>query len=306
MLGLQADADGTIGHVERDGQPPGLDVAVFRNLTQRDAPVLPEVDRFDDAVPAMRLVVAHEPVDERLARHQLHFRIERGADGEPALIEFLLAIAIEQFAPHFFGKEAAGDRVGGQHARMHGERLGARLLGLRVGDVAVLLHAADHVIAPLDRAIMIAERVQRARLLRQRREIGDLSDGELVHRLVEIVERRGGDAVIAEAEVDLVKIQFEDLVLRVGGLDAQAQQHFADLALDGAVGAQQKILGDLLGDGRGALDVAMTLREHDRRAQNALGIEAAMAVKVLVFGRDEGAFDEIRDRRRRQIEPALA
>ena len=45
---------------------------------------------------------------------------------------------------------------------------------------------------------------------------------QLVHRLVEIVQRGGGDAVIAEAEIDLVEIKLEDLVLRIGGFDAQA------------------------------------------------------------------------------------
>ncbi len=188
---------------------------------------------------------------------------------------------------------------------MHDERLGARLPGLGVGDVAVLLHAADHVIAALDRAVVVAERVQRRGLFRQRGEIGDLGDGEFVHGLVEIVQRGGGDAVIAEAEVDFVKVKLENLVLGIGGLDAQAQQDLADLALDRAVRAQQEVLGDLLGDGRGALDVPVALQKHDRRAHDALGIEAAMAVEILVFGRDEGVLDEIGDGGGGQIEPPL-
>ncbi len=52
--------------------------------------------------------------------------------------------------------------------------------------------------------------------------------------------------------------------------------------------------------------MAVALREHDGGAQDALGIEAAMGIEVLVFGGDEGLLDEIGDRRRRQIEPALA
>ena len=74
--------------------------------------------------PAMRLVVAHEPVDQRLARHQLHLRIERRANREPALVELLLAVAFGEFAPHFLGEKAGGDRIRRQHARGDVQRLG--------------------------------------------------------------------------------------------------------------------------------------------------------------------------------------
>ena len=92
-----------------------------------------------------------------------------------------------------------------------------------------------------------------------------------MHRLVEIEQRRGGDAIGAEAEIDLVEIEFEDLVLRIGALDAQRQQRFLDLALERHLVGQQEVLGDLLGDGRGALRAAAAAEvlrvEQARRAR---------------------------------------
>ena len=165
-----------VGDVEDHREAPGLDVAVFGNVAERHAPILAEVDRLDRAVPAVGLVVAHQAVDQRFTRHQLHLRIERGAHRQAALVELLLAVALGQFAAHFLGEEAGGDRIGGQHARRDGQRLGARGLRLIGGDVAVLRHAADHVIAALDRAVVVAERIERARLLGQGGEIGDFGD----------------------------------------------------------------------------------------------------------------------------------
>jgi len=43
-----------------------------------------------------------------------------------------------------------------------------------------------------------------------------------MHRLAVVVQRRRGDAVIAEAEIDLVEVELEDLFLRVGRLDPKA------------------------------------------------------------------------------------
>ena len=84
------------------------------------------------------------------------------------------------------------------------------------------------------------------------------------------------------------------------------QQNLADLALDRAVGGQEEVLGDLLGDGRGALHVLGALQEHHSGAHDAFGIEAAVGVEILVLGGDEGLLDQRRDRRRGQVEAPLA
>ena len=221
-VGLQADADRGIGHIERHRQLPRLDVAVGRNVGERNPPVLTEVDRLQRAMPAVRLVVAHQPVDQRLAGHQLDLRVEGGADGKAPLIELLLAVALRQFPPHFLGEKSGRNRIGRQHARIDDERLGARLTRLFGGDVAILGHPPDHIIATLDRPVMVAEWIEGARLLRQCREIRDFGNRQVVHRFVEVVQRGRGNAVVGEAEIDLVEVEFENLLLRIGRFDPQA------------------------------------------------------------------------------------
>ena len=115
--------------------------------------------------------------------------------------------------------------------------------------------------------------------LRQRREIGGLGDGQFVHRLAEIVQGGGGDAVIAHAEIDLVEIELEDLVLRVGLLDAEGEQRLLDLADVARLVGQEEVLGDLLGDGRGALRAlarAAILEIGEEGAHDAFGVDAIM------------------------------
>jgi hypothetical protein len=81
----------------------------------------------------------------------------------------------------------------------------------RLGDVAVLDHAVDDPVAALDEpASVAAERMIVGRTLRQRGEIGGLGDCQFGHRLVEIGERRAGNAIGIQAEEDLVEIEFEN------------------------------------------------------------------------------------------------
>ena len=176
-------------------------------------------------------------------------------------------------------------------------------------EVIVLDHAVEHVVAALDRALALAERVIVVRPLRQRGEIGGFRRRQLMHRLVEVEQRGGRDAVGAEAEKDLVEIELEDLVLRIGALDLQREQRLLDLALEARLVGEQEVLRDLLGDRGGALrplSAAVVLHQQQAGTRDAGEVEPAVLVEALVLGRDEGVQDEFRDRLDRQIETPFA
>ena len=93
--------------------------------------------------------------------------------------------------------------------------------------------------------------------------------------------------------IDLVEVELEDLVLGVGALDADGEDRLLELALERALARQQEVLGDLLGDGRGALGAPVAaldlgFDELEHGARDALEVEAAVLVEALVLGRQEG------------------
>ena len=82
------------------------------------------------AAPAVRLVVADQAVDQRLAGHRLQLRIERGADRQAALVELLLAVAVGDLAAHLLGEDSPTAMVFGESdARIDAERLALGLVG---------------------------------------------------------------------------------------------------------------------------------------------------------------------------------
>ncbi len=258
----------------------------------------------------MGLVVAHEAVDQRLAGPGLHLRVEGRAHREAALVELLLAVALGDLAADLLGEVVGVGGVREGDARVDAERHLLGGLRLLPGDVAVLRHQADDLVAAVEGRLGLAVGVVVVRPLRQGGEVGRLVDGQLVDRLAEIVERRGRDAVQVaaghdRAEEDLVEVELEDLVLRVGRLDPERQQRLLDLAVVGLLGGEQEVLGDLLGDGRGALPLAR-LGVGQEGAHDPLGVDAAVLVEVLVLGRQEGRDDDLRHRLDRQVQPALA
>ena len=136
---------------------------------------------------------------------------------------------------------------------------------------------------------LVADDVVAVGRLGQGREIGDLRQAELVERTVEIVERRLGDAVVARAEIDLVEIELEDALLGVGLLDAKGQDGLADLAGERGLVVQEEVLGDLLGDARGAFRPLAGIGDvGEHGAQDADEIDAGMGEEALVLGRHEG------------------
>ena len=81
------------------------------------------------------------------------------------------------------------------------------------------------------------------------------------------VELRGGlEAVHAAAQVDLVAVEREDLLLGEGALDLDGEVGFLDLAQGGAIGGKEQVAGQLHGQGGGALGAAVGAQIVDQRA----------------------------------------
>ncbi len=212
-LRLQADRQSSVGAFQHDGELPFGHVGQRLDFAQRHAPVGAELDRLHRAAVAAQRVVFQQAVLHRLAGDELHLRVERRAHRQAALVKRVLAVARDDLAADFLGEVFAGEEVGAVAARLDAERLSLRLVGFLARDVAVLDHLVDDPVAALDRSLGVAERMVVRRRLGQRREVCGLSDGQLVDRFVVVGQRRAGDAIGAEAEEDLVEVEFEDAVL---------------------------------------------------------------------------------------------
>ena len=306
--GLKADPRRLIAGLQHHGHPPGQDVRKRFYVGELDAPIAGYIELACRAAPPLRLVKIDEAGGHGLARHHLQLWIERGPDRQSAFVEFLFAIAFEDVATDFLGKIFTGEDMRSVGPVGDDQRILAGLVGLGLLDPAVFQQAIDHVVAAFDGAVAVAHRMQRARRLRHRRQIGRFRDREVVHRLVEIDQRGRGNAVGAEPEIDFVEIELEDAILGISALDAHRQQRFLDLAGERHLVGQKEVLRDLLGDRRGTLWPpvrAEILRIQHHRARHAGEVDAAVLVEVLVFGGEERVDHELWNRLDRQIEPAL-
>ncbi len=220
---------------------------------QRRTPVAGDGDMVLGAAPAMTPVIAHQTGAQRADGIVLQPRVQRGAHLQAAIQHLLAAILLVEQAPHLL--DIIGD-VGGLAAPGPGlghQRLGLGFAGLCLGDVTVAEHLIDHPVAAVERGLVMEARIVIAGRARQRRQERHLRDVELVERLVEIVQRRGGDAVIALPQIDLVEVKLQHLFLRISGVDAHRQNGLAHLARHLEFGIEQEQARHLLGDGGSAL-----------------------------------------------------
>src|SRR5262249_22612101 len=128
-------------------------------------------------------------------------------------------------------------------------------------------------------------------------------------RFIEVEERGGSHAIGAHAEIYFIEIELEYSLLGEGALYLHRQQRLLDLAREGELVCEQKILGDLLGDGGGALRppaAAVLLYIEHRGAGDAGGINAAVLVEIFVLGGHECVDDEFRYRLDGDVKSPLA
>src|SRR6202044_860661 len=130
------------------------------------------------------------------------------------------------------------------------------------------------------------------RCLGQSSQISDFGNAQFMHRLAEIIQRRGRNAVIAETKIDFIEIEFENLLFRISRLDSEREQSLPDLSLEGTFVRQQEVFRHLLGNGGSTLNPAFALDEDDESAGYAFRIDAIVRVEIFVFGRDESMFHQ--------------
>ena len=120
----------------------------------------------------------------------------------------------------------------------------------------------------------IALGVEHGRRLHGAGEDRRLAEREISCGVAEIGLRRRLDTGGAVAEEHAVEIELEDLVLGVIVLEPDGEQRLLNLAAEGLVGAEEEVLGELLGEGRGAAGDVVRLEAFDRDGAQAHQVNA--------------------------------
>ncbi len=241
---------------------------------------------------------------DRLARLVLLVEVDRRVDDEAAELDDARAVLLDQLVLDVVEEvalAAAAEVVG----RVDAERAADRALGGALGDHPELRHLAqDLVAAALGGRAVGDRRVQRGRL-RQAGEQRRLVQVEVLRALVEVDPggRLGADRGLAadRAVRDGVEVLLEDPLLRVLVLELLGELRLADLALVAGQALARLVGGvevadELHADRRAALHDLAAGEVLDRGADDALVVDALVAVEALVLDRDRGLAQHLRQR----------
>src|SRR5581483_9720674 len=102
--GLKANPRGLLAYLQDHRHAPERDIRQRPDLGKLDAPITGNIETADRPAIALLLVIANEAGDHGPARHHLKLRVERSAHRQPALVELLLAVALENVAADLLGK----------------------------------------------------------------------------------------------------------------------------------------------------------------------------------------------------------
>src|SRR5207237_5621053 len=226
---------------------------------------------------ALLLVELREALRQGALGRALHARIERREDAQPLGAQVRLVVIAPQLPVYELHESGVGRRAG-RRARGDAERRAPGLRILLEAERALLLRLAQHEISPLERARRVPARIVDRRTLHQRYQHRRLRRRQVLHLLAEIELRGEADAVDGAvavlAEVDLVEVGLEDLLLAVMELEQHRHHELGELARQRALRRAEAVLRELLRDGAAALHALRAEREH--RARERARVEAVV------------------------------
>jgi len=165
-----------------------------------------------------------------------------------------------------------------------GETDRARALG---ADLAGIRHRPQHQPAALARTGQVVRRSEPRGRLDHARKHRRLGQAEVVGIALEIMVRRGAQAIDSVAEIDARQIAREDVLLGQPRLQPEGDDHFLRLALDRPVARQERGLGELLGDRASALANAAAAQVGDQRPPDPARIDPPVAIEAAILDRHE-------------------
>ncbi len=229
--------------------------------------------------------VLHADIDG-LRRGALQVGVERGVDAETLVGEVLIADALGELIVDKIDEVGsfAGVDVGGCEA----ERLGFGSGGFSCGDGTGLDHGVEDDVAAGEGAFGMTIGIEAAGALDHASEEGCLGGVDLFEVFVEECLRRLAEAVdvvaAAVAQIDLVGVHLEDLLLGEAGLELEGDEDLDELALDAALGREEDAARELHGErGAAARPAPVAAEVVPGPAEHAVVVDAAVLEEAPVF-----------------------
>ena len=178
---------------------------------------------------------------------------------------------------------------------------------LRLIDIALLEHVLQHLCTALCVPLWMGDRVESARILRDRRDHGTLGERQITHFFIKVASRRHLDAEGIRAEVDGVQILGDDTLLDFFlaesrlVLDLEGQVlllELPDITLELSfveTSAEDIVLDQLLRDRRAAARGVVIGNHAAHRTEDRFQVDAVVLPEALILDRDEGVDEILRE-----------
>src|SRR3954470_10880210 len=173
------------------------------------------------------------------------------------------------------------------------------------GDLSIFEHGVDHQVAALDSAIRMGYGRIDAGRFRQACEKRCFLQHQIRRRFFEVELGGRLKAIDAVAEIDLIRVECENLLLGETTLNLDGQQSFLNFSVKRAVGGKEQVTGKLHGQRGRALNSTPGKNVSVGGAGDAPNINSPVTVKVLVFDRNQGVSQHLRILFIRRNDPVL-
>ena len=164
-----------------------------------------------------------------------------------------------------------------------------------LGDLALRKHHLQHLEPPGLGACWVRHGIEPRRIGGNAGEQRRLGEGQTCCAGVEVRLRGPLDSIGAVPEVDRVQICGEDPQLLPALFELPGKRRLFELAADGSLGRDARVLDELLRDGRTALYDALARDVGPHCAPDPAEVDTPVLVEALVFDRNDRLLHDRRD-----------
>ena len=225
-------------------------------------------------------------------RSLLHIRIQGGVDFQALLVHGVGTELVHQQLDAVIDEVLLG--AGRFIEALVGQGLRIGLVGFFLGDEPVFGHLLQHCLLPGLGGLGVGQGGVVVGALGDPGDHGTLGQIQIFHVFAEVGVGGGFYPVSPLAEVDLVHVHLQDLVLGVFLFDLEGNEGFMELPAQGLFLGQEVVLGQLLGDGAAPLDLAPPDIGVDGPADPP-EVDASVFIEPDVFCRQERMLEVLGD-----------
>lgn len=290
--------------IKEEGKMKLRKIRIGINIEERSKKIEEKIEIFKREEKEERIVIEYKWRMKGFERLKMKFGIEGSEKRKEELVKRIEKVFMNDMEEKLLGEILGRKEIMGRSEG--GEEKGMIIWVLRLGssDIEIIGNEVDKKVEEIDGEIGMEEGMVIVRKIGKGRKIGNLRNGKLEKRIVEIGKWRNGNEIGKEKKENIVKVKIKNEIIGIWMINENRKDGLIDIEIIGMIGDKKEVIRKMLSDGGGEErkeERKYIIKISEKRKRKEKEIEEMMIIKGIVLGGKERRIKEIRKGMNRKI-----